>query len=324
MINKEILYENNKENIDIIYNDTNAKLSSFEYQINQINFHKTNLIGQLEYYNNQTTHSFYCMNHFISINLPNEIAYYEQIYNTSLNMKLQTEMNLKLSDSQLINLNNQYYNLNESLYFLDFKYNIIDVNNQIREKFIQLNEIKDQKNVLNIVDNNIKNIIEKTFDISQKNKEKIISSNINEIIDIAIIESEKKKQNEKKIIDIKKFKEERKQKKKERKLRQKIIKNLINELILNIIDNQNTKLKEDIFVETKNEINEIKHEIDETKHEINETKINNLSSSNHKILHLNLIHQIIMNFKILRKIHKKEKRKRRKIKRKRKRIIITK
>ena len=214
MINKEILYENNKENIDIIYNDTTRKLSSLEYEINQVNFHKTNLIGQLEYYNNQTTHSFYCMNHFISINLPNEIAYYEQIYNTSLNMKLQTEMNLKLSDSQLINLNNQYYNLNESLYFLDFKYNIIDVNNQIREKFIQLNKIKDQKNVLNIVDNNIKNIIQKTFDISQKNKEKIISSNINEIIDIAIIESEKRNKMKKRLLILKSLKKKENKRKK--------------------------------------------------------------------------------------------------------------
>lgn len=105
MINK-ILYENDKENLEIIYNNLKNKLNSFCFEINQINIHKKNLIAQLEFYNNQTSQSFYALNHFISINLPNEIAYYDQIYNNSLNMKLQTEMNLKLSDSQLINMIN--------------------------------------------------------------------------------------------------------------------------------------------------------------------------------------------------------------------------
>ena len=231
MINKNILYENERENLDIIYNNIISKLNSFDFEINQINIHKTNLIGKLEFYSNQTSQSYYALNHFISVNFPNQIAYYEQIYNNSLFIKLETEMNLKLSDSQLININNQYYNLEESLYFIDFKYNIINVNKQIKDKFTKNNKRISKNKVLKIVNDNIQNIINKTFQISRENSEKIISNLIDKIIEFAMIKSE----NEiKKANDIKKFKEQRKQNKKERRICRKKFKMVLNELHLKI------------------------------------------------------------------------------------------
>ena len=103
-------------------------------------------------------------------------------------------------------------------------------------------------------------------------------------------------------------------------MRKKIIKNLIDELILNIIDNQNTKLKEDIFVETKDEI---KHEIDETKHQINETKINNLSSSESQDSSSESNTSDYNEFQNIKKKYKRKKEEKKKKKNNNNKIIIT-
>lgn len=215
-MNECLLYKNNLEYLQKIYDETYLNFNNLDYELTQLNSHIFNLQKQQERYNLDSTNLLNTLNYNINNNLQQNIYFYQQQYDVAYNLKYQTEMNLNCAYDTLQNKSNNHFHLKDKLYFIDHKYNLTT----IFKEMIKTIKTKNNKNILNT-----ELIVKEYFNEKMNELENnlYIESIIFNIIELTINNIDKK------------------EKKRMKKIR-KICKMITKEIINNTFDCINTKI----------------------------------------------------------------------------------